>query len=237
MYTWNNPIIADGLHANLAAMPPAGYAGAAAAIRDMSLKHRIAQIAVPVLVVSGESDVATPFAPDGADIVTAIAGARSQTLACGHLAPIEAPSALAGLLRTFLLAKPETQTAAATLFEAGMRNRRRILGDAWVDQSLAARTPFNADFQEMIARTAWQEIWGRPGLDERTRRLLVIAITATQGRWEEFCLHVRAGIERDGFSLDELKETLMQLAVYAGVPAANTAFSEAGKILAQVATD
>nr|WP_246548896.1 carboxymuconolactone decarboxylase family protein [Ancylobacter oerskovii] len=121
--------------------------------------------------------------------------------------------------------------AEQSLYEAGLVNRRRVLGDAWVERSLAARTPFNAEFQAMITRTAWQEIWGRPGLDERTRRLLVVAITASLGRWEEFGLHVRSGLARGGFTRDELKEVLMQTAVYAGVPAANTAFAEAGRII------
>jgi len=89
----------------------------------------------------------------------------------------------------------------------------------------------------MITRIAWQEIWGRPGLDDRTRRLLVVAITASLGRWEEFALHVRTGLERGGFTRDELKETLMQTAIYAGVPAANTAFAEAGKIIAGLDKD
>jgi 3-oxoadipate enol-lactonase/4-carboxymuconolactone decarboxylase len=106
-----------------------------------------------------------------------------------------------------------------------------VLGDAWVDRSLAARTPFNAEFQAMITRIAWHEIWNRPGLDHRTRRLLVIAITASLGRWEEFRLHVKAGLQQQGFDVDELRETLMQLAIYAGVPAANTAFAEAAGII------
>ena len=129
------------------------------------------------------------------------------------------------------------QDAADTLFDAGLRNRRRVLGDAWVDRSLASRTPFNADFQAMITRIAWNEIWGRPGLDDRTRRLLVLAITVSLGRWEEFGLHVRAGLTRAGFTQDELKEVLMQTAIYAGVPAANTAFAEAAKIIADIEKD
>jgi 3-oxoadipate enol-lactonase/4-carboxymuconolactone decarboxylase len=117
------------------------------------------------------------------------------------------------------------------LYEAGVARRRAVLGDAWVDRSLTSRTAFNSEFQEMITRIAWNEIWNRPGLDERTRRLLVVAMTAALGRWEEFSLHVRAGLTRHGFTADELKETLMQAAIYAGVPAANTAFAEAGKIV------
>jgi 3-oxoadipate enol-lactonase/4-carboxymuconolactone decarboxylase len=106
-----------------------------------------------------------------------------------------------------------------------------VLGDAWVDASLEASTAFSADFQAMITRYAWNEVWSRPGLDHRTRRLLVVAITASLGRWEEFRLHVRSGLDAGGFTVDELKEVLMQIAIYAGVPAANTAFAEAAGIV------
>lgn len=115
--------------------------------------------------------------------------------------------------------------------EAGLEVRRKILGDAWVDRALAARSDFTADFQDMITRSVWDEIWNRPALDHRTRRLLVVAVTASLGAWEEFRLHVRAGLEQKGFSAEELKEVLLQLAAYAGVPAANTAFAEANRIL------
>jgi 3-oxoadipate enol-lactonase / 4-carboxymuconolactone decarboxylase len=118
-----------------------------------------------------------------------------------------------------------------TLYQAGLVVRRKILGDAWVDRSLANRTAFTADFQDMITRNVWNEIWNRPGLDHKTRRLLVVSITAALGAWEEFRLHVRAGLEQKGFSEDELKEVLLQVAAYAGVPAANTAFAEAGKVI------
>jgi 3-oxoadipate enol-lactonase/4-carboxymuconolactone decarboxylase len=86
----------------------------------------------------------------------------------------------------------------------------------------------------MITRIAWGEVWGRAGLDERTRRLLVVAVTASLGRWEEFSLHTRAGLVQGGFSRDELKEVLMQVAIYAGVPAANTAFAHARQIIAEL---
>ena len=125
------------------------------------------------------------------------------------------------------------EQARATLLEAGQRRRQEVLGEEWVEQSQQSRTEFNGDFQDLIARSAWQEIWLRDGLDERTRRLLTIAITAALGRWEEFRLHVSKGLEHDGFTRDELKETLLQLAVYAGVPAANTAFKEAQRILTE----
>ncbi len=214
-----------------------GYAGAGAAIRDMDLIGRLGGIAVQTLVVTGTRDVSTPFAPHGQALVHAIQGATHVAIDAAHLAPLEAPGTLAAAVRTFCLRDTTHEQAAATLFAAGLANRRRILGDAWVERSLAARTPFTADFQAMITRIAWQEIWGRPGLDDRTRRLLVVAMTAALGRWEEFGLHVRAGLARGGFTVDELKEVLMQTAIYAGVPAANTGFAEAGRIIAEMERD
>jgi alkylhydroperoxidase/carboxymuconolactone decarboxylase family protein YurZ len=98
-----------------------------------------------------------------------------------------------------------------------------VLGDAHVDRSIAATTNFNRDFQELITRFAWGTIWTRPGLDRRTRRLLVLAITASMGRWEEFRLHLRAGVAHELEWVD-VEEVLLQVAVYAGVPAANTGF-------------
>jgi 3-oxoadipate enol-lactonase len=115
-------------------------------------------------------------------------------------------------------------------FERGLVNRRRVLGDAWVDRSLAGASDFNADFQSLITRYAWHEIWGRPGLDHETRRLLVLGMTMGLARWEEFELHCKAAIEH-GVSIGKIKETLMQGAIYCGVPAANTAFKIAGELL------
>ena len=128
----------------------------------------------------------------------------------------------------------ETEDAKKVLYEAGLARRRQVLGDAWVDATLAARSEFNADFQEMITRTAWHEIWDRDGLDQKTRRLLTLSITASMGRWEEFRLHVKSALGSGAVSQVELRETLMQLAVYAGVPAANTAFREAEAAMVSV---
>lgn len=211
-----------------------GYAGAAAAIRDGDLHRRLGSIKAPTLVVSGNKDVSLPFSPHSEALLAAIGGSMSARIDAGHLAPLEAPHALAQAIHTFLKTGYETQRAAQILYEAGLGNRRRVLGDAWVDRALANRTSLDAEFQEMITRIAWQEVWGRPGLDERTRRLLVVAVTASLGRWEEFSLHTRAGLAHGGFSRDELKEVLMQLAIYAGVPAANTAFAQARRIVAEL---
>ena len=122
-------------------------------------------------------------------------------------------------------------------FERGLNNRRSILGDAWVDRSLSNANSFNAEFQNMITRFAWNEIWGRPGLEQKTRRAIVLSITIALGRWEEFDLHARAALLGDPanrLTPDELKEVLMQSAIYAGVPAANTAFTHAMAILREI---
>ena len=117
-------------------------------------------------------------------------------------------------------------------FERGLENRRAVLGDDWVSQATASANGFNAEFQEFITRYAWHEVWGRPGLDHNTRRLLVLGMTMGMARWEEFELHCRAALD-GGVSAEQIKEALLQGAIYCGVPAANTAFKIAGKLLAQ----
>jgi 4-carboxymuconolactone decarboxylase len=116
----------------------------------------------------------------------------------------------------------------------GMAMRRKVLGDAWVDRGEANKTAFNAEFQAMITRSPWGEIWTRPHFDERTRRILVIGTMIALGRWDEFKLHVRAALTVGGFSADDIKEIIMQQAAYCGVPAGNHAFKEAGAIVAEV---
>ena len=211
-----------------------GYAGAAAAIRDGELQGRLDSIEVPTLIVSGNHDVSMPYSPHSEALLAAIGSSTSMRIDAGHLAPLEAPHALAQAIHEFCSAGSEAQRAAQVLYEAGLVNRRRVLGDEWVDCALANRTSIDTEFQEMITRIAWHEVWGRAGLDERTRRLLVLAVTASLGRWEEFSLHARAGLTQGGFTRHELKEVLMQLAIYAGVPAANTAFAHASQIIADL---
>jgi 3-oxoadipate enol-lactonase len=115
-------------------------------------------------------------------------------------------------------------------FERGLANRRAVLGDDWVERSTAGATEFNAEFQSLITRYAWHDIWGRAGLDRETRRLLVLGMTMALARWEEFELHCRAAV-RGGVPVERIKETLLQGAIYCGVPAANTAFKIAAEIL------
>ena len=119
-------------------------------------------------------------------------------------------------------------------YQQGLLNRRRVLGDAWVDKSLANVNDFNAEFQNLITRYAWQEVWGRPALGDKTRRLMVLSTMIALKAYEEFAMHVRAALDgppESRLSPDEIKEVIMQAAIYCGVPAANHAFSVAGAIL------
>src|SRR5476649_2626465 len=118
-------------------------------------------------------------------------------------------------------------------YKNGMKTRRKILGDAWVDRAERTKTAFNAEFQDLITRYAWDEIWNRKGLPHSTRRMLVIATMVALGRWEEFQLHVGAALASGDLSEDDIKEVLLQAAIYCGVPAANTAFKEAREVIAE----
>ncbi|MFG2001896.1 4-carboxymuconolactone decarboxylase [Spirillospora sp. NPDC048911] len=112
----------------------------------------------------------------------------------------------------------------------GMRTRRAVLGDAHVDGAVARTTEFTADFQDMITRYAWGEIWTRPGLDRRARSCVTLTALVARGHLEELAMHVRAAL-RNGLTRDEVKEVLLQTAVYCGVPAANAAFAVAQRVL------
>lgn len=120
-------------------------------------------------------------------------------------------------------------------YDRGMDKRRKVLGNAWVDRANANKTEFNSEFQDFITRYAWGEIWTRPHFDERTRRVLVIGTMLALDKWDEFKMHVRAAIAEGGFSPDDIKEIILQQAVYCGVPAANHAFKEAGAVIAELA--
>jgi 4-carboxymuconolactone decarboxylase len=118
--------------------------------------------------------------------------------------------------------------------EKGMARRRKTLGNAWVDKANANKTPLNEEFQDFITRYAWGEIWTRPHFDERTRRILVIGSMVALSQWDEFRLHVRAAMVEGGFTAEDIKEILMQQAIYCGVPAANHAFKEAAEVMKEI---
>ncbi len=117
--------------------------------------------------------------------------------------------------------------------EDGMRVRREVLGDDHVDGAIARTTPFTADFQDLITRYAWGEIWTRPGLDRKTRSCITLTALVALGHLGELQLHVRAAL-RNGLTEDEIKEVLLQSAIYCGVPAANSAFAVARRVLADL---
>lgn len=117
------------------------------------------------------------------------------------------------------------------MLEQGMTTRREVLGDAHVDRAMADADAFTADFQEYITRAAWGAVWSRPGLDRRTRSCITVAMLAAQGSEHELALHVRAAL-RNGVTVEEIKEILLQVAVYAGAPRANRAFSVARDAIA-----
>ena len=213
----SSPQVATTRTALLAANP-VGYAGCCAAIRDMDQRPLLGRIGAPTLVIGGSLDAATPWEGHGDLLTAAIPGARSVVLEAAHLSNVELPSAFTNALFDFLL-PPQGDDRLS----AGFVMRRAMLGDAHVDRAIANATELTRDFQDLITRYAWGTIWTRPGLDPQVRRLLVLAITASLGRWEEFRLHLRAGLA-GSLELPDLEEVLLQVAIYAGVPAANTGF-------------
>jgi 4-carboxymuconolactone decarboxylase len=116
--------------------------------------------------------------------------------------------------------------------QSGMEVRRAVLGDAHVDRAEASRTPLTDEFQDLLTRYAWGEIWTRPGLDRRTRSCITVAMLVALNRNEELALHMRAALT-NGVTVDELKEILLQTMIYCGVPAANSAFAVAARVLAE----
>ena len=208
---------------------PDGYLGCCAALRDFDFSRSLEQITVPTLVISGDQDVSTPWQGHGEILARDIPGAQSLRLPAAHLSNLERPRSFNAALFGFLLPKSGDTLAS------GDRVRRAVLGDAYVDRTQLASTDFNRDFQELITRYAWGTVWSRPGLDVRTRRLIVLVIMAALGRWDEFSMHARAGFENELEPCD-LQEALLQTAIYAGVPAANSGFRLAAEALEQ-ATD
>jgi 4-carboxymuconolactone decarboxylase len=119
-------------------------------------------------------------------------------------------------------------------YARGMSVRRKVLGAAWVDRQTTAKTAFNSEFQDLVTRNVWGEIWTRPHFDERTRRILVIGTMIALGKWDEFRLHVRAALAEGRFSPDDIKEIILQQTAYCGAPAGNHAFKEAGEIVKEL---
>lgn len=216
------------LHA-LSDVDDEGYAQVCEALAAFDVRADLERITAPVLAVAGADDAATPPA-SLREVAEGVAdGTYVELLGVAHLAPAEAPEDVARLLREHFLG--ETPPPAASGSD-GMRVRREVLGDAHVDRAAAATTDFTRDFQELITAYAWGEIWTRPGLDRRSRSMITITALVARGHHEELAMHVRAAL-RNGVTVEEIKEVLLQSAIYCGVPDANTAFRIASQVLSE----
>ncbi len=223
-----SPTTVDPVRRMLTETSSAGYAANCAAIRDADLRTDLAAIDRPTLVVAGAHDPSTPPAL-GRAIADAVPSARYVELDAAHLSNIEQAGAFNAALLGFLASDAITEPARRTI---GETMRRSVLGDAHVDRSSSSRTDFNGEFLDYITRTAWGETWTRPGLPRHTRSLLTIAMMVALNRPDELRLHLNAA-RNNGVTREEIKEVLMQAAVYCGVPAANSAFHLAGQVFAE----
>jgi len=225
------PEVASRLLDSLRAADAEAYALACEALADFDVRSRLGEIAVPVLVAAGAEDFATPL-----ELLAEIASGvqRGELLildGAAHLAPAEAPEEVAKLI----IEHCDVQSAGADRYAAGMRVRRDVLGDDHVDRATTATTDFTRDFQQLITEYAWGTIWTRPGLDRRSRSMITLTALVARGHHEELAMHVRAA-RGNGLSVDEIKEVLLQTAIYCGVPDANTAFRIAQAALADEET-
>lgn len=212
-----NPPHVASARAAVLATNPAGYAGCCAALRDADLHELLPRIRTPTLVVSGDADEAMPWLDHGGVLARDIKGATAVRLATAHISNLGLPRTFTRVVLEFLTPRGEDASQRGDIV------RRAVLGDAHVDRAKRSATDLTRGFQDLITRHVWGDIWTRPGLDPLTRRLLVLTTTAALGRWEEFRLHLASGLDRD-LELCDVEEVLLQVAVYAGAPAANTAF-------------
>jgi 3-oxoadipate enol-lactonase/4-carboxymuconolactone decarboxylase len=225
------PQVASQLLDSLRAVDAEAYALACEALADFDVRSRLGEVAVPVLAVAGAEDFATP--PELlTEIANGVQRGELQILdGVAHLAPAEVPEEVAKLI----MAHFDAQGPLADRHAAGMRVRREVLGDDHVDRATAATTDFTRDFQQLITEYAWGTIWTRPGLNRRSRSMITLTALVARGHHEELAMHVRAA-RRNGLSVDEIKEVLLQTAIYCGVPDANTAFRIAQAALADEET-
>lgn len=205
---------------------PDAYAACCDALAAYDIRESLATITAPTLVVAGREDPATPPA-HAREIADAVPGASLTELAgASHLAPAERPEAVIAALRTHL-------TGAAA---SGTAVRRAVLGDVHVDRAQGNTTPFTARFQDFISRYAWGEIWTDPTLAHRERSMITMTALVAHGHYDELAMHIRAA-RRNGLTPDEIGAVLLQTAVYCGVPAANSAFAVAQRVLAELAEE
>ncbi|MBD0271896.1 MAG: 4-carboxymuconolactone decarboxylase [Acetobacteraceae bacterium] len=221
-----------GLRRMLLRTDPAGYAGCAAALRDTRASDVDGRVACPATVVVGDKDASTP--PSAARAVQdAIPGSEMVTIAdAAHIPNFEREADVTRALLVHM-GKLETPLAAPSAAEAGNAVRRAVLGDAHVDRSEAKTTAFDAPFRDFILEGVWGRVWTRPGLARRDRSLLCLGMLAALGHDEELRLHVCA-TRNTGVTEEEIAEVLLQVAAYAGVPAANSALRVAKEALEEM---
>jgi 3-oxoadipate enol-lactonase / 4-carboxymuconolactone decarboxylase len=221
----------DALLADLAAADDASYAAVCEALARHDRRADLHRIGAPVLAVAGSHDVATPVATLR-HVADGVRHGRLVVLdGVGHLPPAQAPGPVAALLADHTSADPPAAVTTAQVRAEGMRVRREVLGDAWVDAAAEAADPVTGDFQDFLTRCAWGTVWTRPGLDRRTRSVAAITALVARGRHEELAAHLR-GARTNGLGWDEIAEVLLQAAVYCGVPDAHAAFRVAFRVAA-----
>jgi 3-oxoadipate enol-lactonase/4-carboxymuconolactone decarboxylase len=226
-FAGRHPAVARNLIDGLRTVDPESYALACEALGAFDVRTRLAEIDTPLLAVAGERDEPTPVA-SLREIAERVGEGRLVVLdGVAHLAPAEAPARVACLIAAHSRPSPVTGPRGA-----GMRVRRAVLGDVHVDRATAAITDLTADFQEFITRYAWGGIWTRPGLDRRSRSMITLTALVAGGHHEELALHLR-GARNNGLTDEEIKELLLQTAIYCGVPNANTAFRIAQQVLGE----
>ncbi len=230
-----------GYRAMIEQTDPVGYNRACEAIRDEDMTDQIQEITLPTLVIGGTDDLATP-----PELVQAmadkIAGATCHMIAgVGHIPCVQTPEIVAQFILDFTSDDKPSGVVASTdhsrenLYETGMKTRRSVLGDAHVDRSEANKTDLDVDFQRYITENAWGMVWSRPGLTKRERSMLTIGLMAALGFKEELAMHIRA-TPNTGTSPNDVKEVLLQTAVYAGAPAALSALKIAKEVLNELGT-
>ncbi|MFC8734982.1 3-oxoadipate enol-lactonase [Streptomyces sp. NA03103] len=203
---------------------PGAYAACCDALAAFDLRDRVAEISAPTLLIAGREDPATPPA-HLRELADAVPGSTlTEIPGASHLAPAERPEAVLTALRAHFGGGAGR----------GMAVRREVLGDAHVDRAQARQTPFTARFQDFISRYAWGEIWTDETLSRRERSMVTLTALVAHGHYEELAMHVRAA-RRNGLTADEIGAVLLQTAVYCGVPAANSAFATAQRVLAEEA--
>ena len=214
---------------DLARTDAESYAAACDALAAFDVRSRLAEIAQPVLAIAGAHDpVTTPQVLR--HIADGVQHGRLVVLDdAAHQIPAELPDEIAPLIGAHA---PPDETTVAQLRAEGMRVRREVLGDQHVDRASASADEFTGEFQAFITRYAWGSIWTRPGLDRRSRSLVTLAALVARGHHEELAMHLRAAL-RNGLTKDEIKELLLQTAIYCGVPDANTAFRIAQQVFAE----